>query len=112
MRDFLIERTKHSNIVLICFHHIQSRPSLPSRFQVEVPKYYPHDRPIVNCLDYKFNTCEYANNIGEICHPDLKEGWSALCSLYTIISTLKSIRDLRSEFMTVETFGEENSMVY
>lgn len=66
-------------------------PFTPSLFSVRVPRYYPHNHPIVFCLNEGFS-CPFILASGEIVHKGLDVDWSAIGTLGTIIDILNSIR--------------------
>jgi len=65
--------------------------SIPSSFLVEVPRYYPHSRPNVTCLQEKFRNTRYIGSSREVMHSILREEWSAIGSIRTVIDTLNQI---------------------
>ncbi len=64
---------------------------LPCNFLIIVDKYYPHDRPIVRCLDSGY-TCIHINDDGILVHHDLQDNWSPICALGDIIKSIQNIR--------------------
>ena len=66
-------------------------PFAPSRFRVSVPRYYPHNHPIVFSLNEGYS-CPFILSSGEIVHSSLREEWSAIGTLMTVIDVLQSIR--------------------
>jgi ubiquitin-protein ligase len=69
-------------------------PFAPALFRISVPRYYPHNHPIVFCITEGF-PCPFISPTGEITHPRLREDWSAVGTLLTVIETLQSIRLMR-----------------
>ena len=63
----------------------------PSIFLVTVPRYYPHNAPLVRCLEGGF-TCDHFNASGEVIHQKLNTDWFATSSLITVITILEEIR--------------------
>ena len=56
-----------------------------------VDKYYPHDRPVVKCLDPGYS-CIHINDDGVLVHYDLHENWSPICALGDIIKCIQNVR--------------------
>jgi len=68
----------------------------PSRFLLQVPRFFPHGEPQVRCLDRDFG-CRYIAGDGRVGHPRLQEGeegWSAIHGLAEIVECLQDIRAL------------------
>ena len=63
----------------------------PKSFHVTVPRFYPHDLPIVKCLDSGFHN-EFLDADGIVRHINLAERWTALNNLADILNTLESVR--------------------
>jgi len=64
----------------------------PNRFQLQVRKFYPHDRPELTCLDSGF-ACNHISPAGEVIHGDLRDpAWSATGGLQEIVACLQDIR--------------------
>lgn len=80
LRDFVIERTPQCNVVRLLFQ--RQAPSQPCAFLVEVPKYYPHDKPTVLCVDAAPSV---QVELGD---------WRATHSLRTVISVLVNAREI------------------
>ena len=56
---------------------------VPAVFRVNVPRFYPHNAPTVQCLDEEYSatgtvTCPYILPTGELLHEGLGEAWSAI----------------------------------
>jgi ubiquitin-protein ligase len=66
-------------------------PFAPVTFKISVPRYYPHNPPIIFCVSNGF-PCPFILPTGEIVHPGLREEWSAIRTLRTVIDILQSIR--------------------
>ena len=66
---------------------------IPNIFQISVKKFYPHDAPIVRCLQPGF-TCEYIMLDGLMIHPNLTENWSPISSLTEILNTIYTVRKM------------------
>ena len=93
-QEFILEHSSEPSVVLISF--CDSCIFLPNKFKVKVPRFYPHDRPKVDCLDIGFVN----NNInltGNVVHPIIAEDWNATKTLADVIYTLKLIRQLFSK---------------
>ena len=56
-----------------------------------MPRYYPHNHPIVFCLNGGFS-CPFILPTGEITHSSIREEWSAIGTLGTVVDILQSIR--------------------
>ena len=63
----------------------------PSLFRISVPRYYPHNHPVVFCLNEGF-VCPFILPTGKITHSSICEDWSAIGTLGTVIDILQSIR--------------------
>lgn len=110
--EFYFESSGSHNSVIVCFRNIdkctpRSIP-LPSTFLIEVPKYYPHERPVVKCLDGGVRSPFISEQTGLVIHSQLCELWVATFSLSEVLSVLKSVRHLAGEesnngTMTVES---------
>lgn len=87
IEGIVIETTNNPATIIVNFN---SSPP-PSRFSITVPRYYPHARPIVKCLDYFVESLHlYAN--GTVYHSSLMDNWTALYSLSTVIEVLHCVR--------------------
>lgn len=86
-----VELTDNPASVILNFD-VGDDDSIPSSFLVEVPRYYPHSRPVVTCLQEKFRSTRYIGSSREVLHTTLCEkGWSAIGSLSTVIDILFQI---------------------
>ncbi len=63
----------------------------PDHFQIIIPNYYPHDKPIIKCLDMNYYN-EFILQNGNVLHPNIELNWNALCTLDNIIDTIQIIR--------------------
>lgn len=63
----------------------------PNRFQIKVPRFYPHENPIVLCLDTGYRN-KFINADGLLSHPSLGRDWTALGTLTTVLCILQNIR--------------------
>jgi ubiquitin-protein ligase len=93
-----IELTENPASVIIIFdpmgHSINSFDCIvPSRFRIEVSRYYPHTHPKVTCLDTGCQNLFIANS-GLVTHVQLTENWSPIGSLLTVIDVLRGIRGI------------------
>ncbi len=71
------------------------------RFAITIPKYYPHSKPKVKCIDFLFISSQFIGSNGDIVHNCLDE-WNALKSLADIIRMLEI---LCSSLMLVHRFN-------
>ena len=86
---------------------LEAIPFAPSIFRISVPRYYPHNHPIIFCLN-EGNPSQFILQSGEIIHSSLREEWSAIGTLSTVIDILQSIRlrvhsTLPSDFVNVSS---------
>jgi ubiquitin-protein ligase len=86
----IFENTSEPGSVLIKFVDSNSDSS-PSIYLIMVEKYYPHQRPIVKCLQENYQ-CISILISGEVVHTALCDEWTAINSLSTIIDVLNNIR--------------------
>lgn len=73
---------------------------VPCRFMVRVSKYYPHARPVVTCLEPQYRCAAIAPD-GEVLSPLLREHWSAVNSLKTVVQILSRMRAESSSVVPV-----------
>lgn len=118
-RDFSLEKASQYNVVQITFASPAvgssgpapaDQTSVPCHFSVEIPKYYPHDRPLVRCL----NPCKpspFIREHGIVCHPSLADGWVATNSLYTVVEILQLVRASCHLGNPAVGFQEDSTMV-
>jgi hypothetical protein len=66
--------------------------ALPTRFLIRVPRFYPHNGPVVQCLDSSCYPNDFFDENGHSSHPLFSSDWSAIYSLSTVIETLRKIR--------------------
>lgn len=85
-----VELTDNPASVILNFD-VSDDDSIPSSFLVEVPRYYPHSRPVVTCLQEKFRNTTYIGSTREVLHSLLCENWSAIGSLRTVVDILLQI---------------------
>ena len=82
---------------------------VPCNFLIIVDKYYPHDRPIVKCLDPGY-TCIHIGSDGVLLHRDLQEDWSPICALGDIVKSIQSVRQfvykLQVQYEGENTFAQ------
>ena len=64
---------------------------IPTRFMLKVSKYYPHQSPVVTCLQAEF-CASFVSPDGEILHTHLQSGWSALGTIKTVVDIIQSVR--------------------
>mgnify|MGYP000193211741 CR=1 FL=1 len=74
----------------VAVNFIDNTNICPSRFLVTVPRYYPHNKPILKCLDTIYKNQFILDNYN-ITHPIIDE-WTAMKSLQDIIECLQFIR--------------------
>ena len=74
--------------VVVRFLNVSTGPSV---FLVTVPRYYPHNAPMVRCLEDGFSS-DFFRASGEVVHHKLDSDWFATSSLVTVIDILKEIR--------------------
>lgn len=65
-------------------------PEYPHTYHIRVPKLYPHDPPIVTCLNSGFRN-EFIDQRGKITHPNLSGNWTAINSMITVAEILQEI---------------------
>ena len=88
MESVIFERSESSSVI-VQFTNLPD--TCPVTFRISVAKYYPHDCPLVSCLNKGFSNV-YIRPDGRVVHPDLSaSGWSAVRSLSDVLDTLKSI---------------------
>eukprot|EP01035_Chromulina_nebulosa_P026749 gene26749-35059_t len=87
IEGIVIETTDNPATIIV---HFNSSPP-PSRFSITVPRYYPHARPIVQCLDHFVESLHLHAN-GIVYHSSLMDNWTALYSLSTVIEVLHCVR--------------------
>ena len=97
--DISLHYPEESGSIILAFAINPLLPYIPTTFRVSVPRFYPHNSPIVHCLDEGYSTrgnfaCPYILPSGEIMHDGLGESWSAIGSLATVIDILQNIRVL------------------
>lgn len=80
-----------SNVIL--HYKYDSCALCPNRFSISIKRFYPHDAPVVVCLDTGF-TSPFITASGLVIHRALLEDWSALSSLATIIDSVQQIRQV------------------
>jgi hypothetical protein len=66
--------------------------SLPSRFLIRVPRFYPHNGPVIQCLDSSCYPNDFFDENGNSTHPLFSSDWLAIYSLTNVIETLRQIR--------------------
>ena len=71
--------------------HVIESVLLPCDFLIIVDKFYPHDRPIVKCLDPGYN-CIHIDDDGTLIHYDLADNWSPICALGDIVKSIQNVR--------------------
>ena len=90
----ILEQNDGPNIVSMEYHVDQGfRGRCPNRFEVTVPKMYPHDPPVVRCIDDGFS-CRFIDQKGVVMHQGLRNNWTAICTLGHVVQILQSIRSL------------------
>ena len=90
----ILEQNDGPNIVSMEYHVDQGFCGrCPNRFEVTVPKRYPHDPPVVRCIDDGFS-CRFIDQKGVVMHQGLRNNWTAICTLGHVVQILQSIRSL------------------
>lgn len=78
------------------FHQYGStmrRDILPSQFLVTVPRYYPHQPPVVCCLDSRgLSFPPHLDADGTVHHPSLQSEWSPIKTLQSVVQVLHDLR--------------------
>lgn len=77
---------------LDCIQFSAQSSSLPSRFIITVPRFYPHNPPDVCCVDSEHFYPPYITPSGAIQHPGLTDLWSPLNSLTAVVEILQAVR--------------------
>ena len=80
----------------------------PNRFEVTVLKRYPHEAPLVCCLDQGF-ACRFIHDSGTVVHPAFGEEWNAICSLTNVVEALQAIRGM---FLGLERSSTLSSQLF
>jgi ubiquitin-protein ligase len=62
----------------------------PNTYHIRVPKLYPHDPPLVTCLNPGF-VCQFIDSTGKVHHPALSGNWTAINSLIDVARTLEEV---------------------
>jgi ubiquitin-protein ligase len=73
----------------------------PNRFSITVKRFYPHDPPLILCLDAGF-TSPFISEARVVQHRALSAEWSALGSVSTI---LHAVQQVREEYMQAASSG-------
>lgn len=73
-----------------CILHFPFAEHREIRFLITVSKYYPHNHPMLRCLDF-CTILPFLDNLGNVMHRGLKEDWTAICSIDTIIQILQVV---------------------
>lgn len=74
------------------------RPSRPSFFSVRVPKFYPHEPPVVSVPDVAFHgRVPFVGIDGKVTHPLLGRNWCAIGCMKDVIKALCEVRECESE---------------
>jgi hypothetical protein len=68
--------------------------TLPTRFAITVPRFYPHNPPAVRCIDPEICFHPYINADGTVYHASIAESWTPIQSLHTVVIVLNEIRNL------------------
>lgn len=97
----IVTRGERPNMAIVEFDPssvVHRGDSIPSRFLVTVPRYYPHNPPQIRCLDGKCYGSLHIDLEGNVKHPELESNWSPIKSLYNVVQTLHDIRMLQASF--------------
>lgn len=73
-----------------CVLHLILSDGREVRFQMTVPRYYPHNAPVVRCLDF-YHILPFLDNNGIVVHRGLNEDWNAICSIDNVIQILQVV---------------------
>jgi ubiquitin-protein ligase len=103
-----LQQSDDSGSIIVQF--TEMIPFAPALFRISVPRYYPHNHPIVFCITEGF-PCPFISPTGEITHPRLREDWSAVGTLLTVIETLQSIRLMRHNTFCVDHSSSGHSIL-
>lgn len=91
LSDISVELTETPSCAIIFFK--VPVPSMPSRFLIQVPKFYPHNPPLIKLCDSNFRgLSRYWDGTGKVLHDDLSINWTAMNSLRDVVDVLRSIR--------------------
>ncbi len=96
LRHYLtIERHEEDNqrITLRYLVDKELQDKVPNHFELIVRRFYPHDRPLIRCLDQGF-ACSYILENGNVIHSSLTSGWTAVCGLGEIVERVQEIRQI------------------
>jgi ubiquitin-protein ligase len=88
MEGVRIETTYDPSTIFVIFEST----TLPNKFSVTVPRYYPHVQPVVKSLDRDIQNI-FIGDDGIVNHESLNQNWSALYSISTIVEILSLMRN-------------------
>lgn len=74
--------------IILNFTHLPQ--GYPHTYHIRVPKLYPHDPPIVTCLNHGFIS-EFIDQTGKVTHPNLGGNWTAINSMINVAEILQEI---------------------
>lgn len=98
--DISVELTETPSCAIISFKI--PVPGMPSRFLIQVPKFYPHNPPLIKLCDPAFHGLSiYWDGTGKVVHDDLTSNWTAMSSLLNVIDILRNIRSSIAEEKTI-----------
>jgi len=96
--NFSYSFTDEPNVVHLLFNDSLS-DSVPNKFTITVPKYYPHDAPSVNCLDFHgYQHSNYINSVGDLVNIPVLQSWDALKSTDHVITAIRVLREMINEY--------------
>ncbi len=102
--DVSAQITEIPSIASISFPNPENE-AIPSKFLITVPKFYPHNAPIVQCLDYGvLPFSSYFDENGRLNHRIISD-WRAVYSLLTVIQSLRELREVYSDGMKSGMIG-------
>jgi ubiquitin-protein ligase len=87
--------TDDPSIAAIDFPAVPGPLLTPNKFYVKVPKFYPHNGPVVQCVDIaSYYPNHFFDDLGHVTHPLLTTQWTALYTLNTVVQVLREIREM------------------
>jgi ubiquitin-protein ligase len=91
LSDISVELTETPSCAIISFNVPVA--DMPNRFLVQVPKFYPHNPPVIKLCDSSFHSISrYWDGTGRVLHDGLSINWTAMNSLRDVIDILRCIR--------------------
>jgi len=65
--------------------------SLPNIFNIQIPRFYPHQPPIIFCDCSFYQQCAFVGSDGRVIDPLLNQNWSSILTLQDVITTMRRI---------------------